>query len=117
MDAQTLEILHKVFQTVDQQTDWKLALDALLASMRHQFVYDNVAVYLLDSESEGLEVVYARAVGRGKTGEADVAWGQGIAGEVIEHLDGNICRCTGYRTIVEAVLAAAARMREEADHG
>ncbi len=30
--------------------------------------------------------------------------------EVIEYLDGNICRCTGYRPIVEAVLDAARRM-------
>jgi signal transduction histidine kinase len=69
---------------VDQQKDWKLALDALLASMRHQFVYDNVAVFMLDRVTQGLDVVYARAVGRGKTGEADVAWGEGIAGQVIE---------------------------------
>lgn len=34
--------------------------------------------------------------------------------EVIEHLDGNICRCTGYRPIVDAVLDAARRMRESA---
>jgi signal transduction histidine kinase len=84
VDAQTLEILHKVFQSVDQQKDWKLALDALLASMRPQFVYDNVAVYLLDPGTRGLEVVYARAVGRGKTGEADVAWGQSIATQVLD---------------------------------
>lgn len=31
--------------------------------------------------------------------------------EVIEHLDGNICRCTGYRPIVDAVLDAAQRLR------
>jgi signal transduction histidine kinase len=84
VDAQTLEILHEVFQSVNQQKDWKLALDTLLTSMRHQFVYDNVAVYLVDPQTLALDVVYARAVGRGKTGEADVAWGQGIAAQVIE---------------------------------
>jgi carbon-monoxide dehydrogenase small subunit len=33
------------------------------------------------------------------------------AGEVREELSGNLCRCTGYQRIVDAVLDAAARMR------
>lgn len=31
--------------------------------------------------------------------------------EVRTHLEGNLCRCTGYQNIVRAVLAAAAEMR------
>ena len=35
-------------------------------------------------------------------------------GEVREVLTGNLCRCTGYQGMVDAVLAAAKRMREGA---
>jgi aerobic-type carbon monoxide dehydrogenase small subunit (CoxS/CutS family) len=31
--------------------------------------------------------------------------------EIVDYLDGNICRCTGYRPIVQAVRTAAERMR------
>ena len=34
--------------------------------------------------------------------------------EVREALSGNLCRCTGYQNIVDAILLAARRMREEA---
>ena len=34
--------------------------------------------------------------------------------EVREALSGNLCRCTGYQNIVDAMMDAAARMREEA---
>jgi carbon-monoxide dehydrogenase small subunit len=33
--------------------------------------------------------------------------------EVVEAISGNLCRCTGYRNIVEATLRAAERLREE----
>jgi len=34
-------------------------------------------------------------------------------GEIREEINGNICRCTGYVSIVESILAAAAEMRKE----
>ena len=37
--------------------------------------------------------------------------------QVREHLSGNICRCTGYTGIVEAVLEAARSLREEGEQG
>jgi hypothetical protein len=83
MDLQTLSFLHDVFQKVQRQEDWKAALDVLFVSLRDSFVFDNVAIYLEDPQIKGLEVVYARAVGRGKTAEADAVWGESIATEAI----------------------------------
>src|SRR5512135_687081 len=83
VDSNTLEYVHSLLMTVSRQQDWKAALDTLLASVRGEFVYDNVAVYLFDPRSQTLDVGYARAVGRGKDAEADISWGEGIAGRVV----------------------------------
>lgn len=37
--------------------------------------------------------------------------------EIVHYLEGNICRCTGYETIIEAVELAANRMSEGAGDG
>jgi signal transduction histidine kinase len=79
--------MYSILQAASLKADWKTALDTILASMRDEFVYDNVAVYLLDAEGKSLDVGYARAVGRGKLAEADVSWGEGIAGKVIAKKD------------------------------
>ncbi|MBM3178998.1 MAG: hypothetical protein FJZ86_01450 [Chloroflexi bacterium] len=92
MDITTLSLLHNIFQEVQGKQDWKTALDTLFGSLRGSFVFDNVAIYLLDPQTKGLEVVYARAKGRGKKAEADAAWGSSTAidvlasGETILHL-------------------------------
>ncbi len=83
MDSFTLSQLHGIFQEVQQKQDWKAALDTLFVSLRGSFVFDNVAVYLKDPRTSGLDVAYARAVGRGKTAEADSAWGENVANEVL----------------------------------
>lgn len=83
VDTKTLDYVYSLLQTMGNQQDWKAALDTLLASLRGEFIYDNVAVYLFDTHSQTLDVGYARAVGRGKDAEADISWGEGIAGKVV----------------------------------
>jgi signal transduction histidine kinase len=83
MDLKTLSSLHDVFREMHDKQDWKAALDMLFASLRGAFVFDNVVIYLVDPKTNGLDVAYARAVGRGKTAEADIAWGEVFANEVI----------------------------------
>jgi len=83
MDISTLSLLHNIFQEVQGKQDWKTALDTLFVSLRGSFVFDNVAIYLLNPQTKGLEVVYARAKGRGKKAEADAAWGSSTAIDVL----------------------------------
>jgi signal transduction histidine kinase len=83
MDPKTLSLLDDIFQELQEKQDWKAALDVLFVSLRGDFVFDNVAIYLIDPKTKGSDVAYARALGRGKTAEADIAWGEVFANDVI----------------------------------
>jgi two-component system sensor histidine kinase KdpD len=46
------------------------------------FIFDNVVLYL-NQELDSLEPSYARAIGRGRNSETDLAWGEPIANKVL----------------------------------
>lgn len=83
MDTNTLNTLYALFQKSARGVDWKASIEALANELRPHFVFDNMAVYLVDTKTKTTEVAYARALGRGKTAEADAAWGDRIAADVI----------------------------------
>jgi signal transduction histidine kinase len=83
LDPSTLAILHSLRAAARLNNDWKDAFGQLLTQMRPDFMHDNVALYVLDSRRRNLEVAYARAAGRGRSAEADVTWGEALAGEVL----------------------------------
>jgi signal transduction histidine kinase len=83
VDTETLAFLNSLFQDVARQSDWRVGLDTLFGSLRGNFVFDNVAIFRLMPRTGGTEVTYARAVGRGKSAEADAAWGEELAAQVL----------------------------------
>lgn len=106
MDTYTLSQIHSTLQAVVRKEDWKEGLDTLLASLREEFVYDNVAIYMLDAQGNGIDAIYARAVGRGKHAEADASWGEGIAGHVLDQKE----------IIIETPLSQSAISRLDSPH-
>lgn len=59
-------------------------IEKFMVTLRKEFVFDNVVVYIQEEASHNLEIAYARAVGRSKDAEADAAWGDEFAGQVIK---------------------------------
>lgn len=83
MDAQTVSYVNELLKIINGMDETRLAIERFLTALRRELVFDNVAAYLQDNESGALEIVYARAVGRAKNAEADAAWGEEIAGQVL----------------------------------
>ncbi|HAE60183.1 MAG TPA: hypothetical protein DCG54_11950 [Anaerolineae bacterium] len=72
-----------IAESIVHNADWKQALDILTASLRSFFLFDNMALYLVEDDRINLvEIVYARAMGRGKSAEADLDWGLEVATSV-----------------------------------
>jgi signal transduction histidine kinase len=87
MDNQTLDYLQELIERTAQAGSPRDTIEKFLASLRTQFVFDNVALYLHDEKTGALEIVYARAIGRSKNAEADAAWGESFASQVLAQGD------------------------------
>ena len=83
MDAQAFSFVNELLTALNKDNDSRAVVEKFLAVLRREFVFDNVAAYLQDDENGTLDIVYARAVGRAKNAEADAAWGENIAVQVL----------------------------------
>lgn len=79
------ETLYSLSKICWESLNWKQALDVVCSEIRPYFIFDNLAVYLYNESHSDLEIAYARATGRGKNKEADVAWGESIISDVIKN--------------------------------
>jgi signal transduction histidine kinase len=85
MENSTLSYLQELMQIATHSggTSRKI-IEKFMVALRKEFVFDNVAVYIQEEVSHNLEIAYARAVGRSKDAEADAAWGDEFAGQVVK---------------------------------
>jgi len=79
-----LKHLYDISQIVSLAPEWHPALDQISRLVRSIFIFDNLAVYLVEDNQIEMNVVYARAVGRGRTNEAEASWGEDLATQAID---------------------------------
>jgi len=84
MDNHTLSYLQELMQIAAHLDTSRSAIEKFMVALRKEFVFDNVAVYLQDGETQNLEIAFARAMGRSRDAEADAAWGEDFAGQVVK---------------------------------
>lgn len=77
-------LLYQLNDVLWKATSLKNGMEELVKLIRTSFIFDNLAVYLIDPLTLNLDIAYAKATGRGKSAEADVAWGEIIANRIID---------------------------------
>ncbi len=77
------QALYEISRVILQAEDVETTLREIVKLARPVFIFDNVVLYEL-RQNEKLAPTYARSVGRGRSTEADMAWGEAIAHEVVE---------------------------------
>lgn len=81
--ADLIENLNEISRIVQTANGIDACLDKLMLAIRNIFIFDNVVLYLVQ-EDKFLEPRYARAIGRGRSSETDLAWGDAIANESLK---------------------------------
>jgi len=78
-----LEAVYAISRAVARAINMEEALDEIIRLARPVFIFDNMVLYLA-TEIESLEPAYARAIGRGRSHEANLAWGETTAREALQ---------------------------------
>jgi len=73
-----LEAVYTISRSFLIHEDLESALAEVVRVVRSVLIFDNLVLYTQSSE-EQLEPTYAKAIGRGRTREADLAWGELVA--------------------------------------
>jgi K+-sensing histidine kinase KdpD len=74
-----LNAVYAIARIVAETFDTEAGLDAVFRLARTIFIFDTVALFLQNEESQELEPSYARALGRGRSREEDLTWGEPAA--------------------------------------
>jgi signal transduction histidine kinase len=80
---QELEAMYAISRTVALAVDIDAALDAIIPLARPVFIFDNIVLYTQRADAT-IEPSHARAIGRGRFREADLAWGEPTAQEAYQ---------------------------------
>ncbi len=74
--------LYEIGRVIIQMEDAQAALQEILRLARPVFIFDNVVLY--EDSGEMLTPTYARSIGRGRSLEAEVDWGETVALQALQ---------------------------------
>jgi signal transduction histidine kinase len=78
--------IYEISRVILQSVDPASALKEIVRLSRPIFIFDNIVLFQLQDD-QTLHPTYARAIGRGRSAEADMSWGDTIAAEVLKEKD------------------------------
>jgi signal transduction histidine kinase len=81
-----LKTIYEMSRVILRAVDSSAALEEITRIARPVFIFDNVVLYQ-PKEDGSLEPIYAKSIGRGRSAEADMAWGEAIAQDVLKSRD------------------------------
>ena len=83
LNIQELDAIYAISRVVTRASELDASLDEIIGIARTVFIFDNIVLYVHQKE-DSIEPSYARAIGRGRNSESDLAWGEPIANDVLE---------------------------------
>ena len=79
-----LRAVYAISLAIAQSDNIDGALDQIVQHTRDVLIFDNMVLYL-PKEDHGLAPTYARVIGRGKSAEGEIVWGETVASQAFEN--------------------------------